>query len=142
MPKLFMYGTDLQELEQMMMVPNLLPKRSGMIVVQRIKNKPELLQRGRRSKWIIDYCESNPSSALSKQIVVRDISCEGILVGCFEERTRFILADQRRQTALDQVVAILIDHCYLLAYMHYSLIFYCQPFKKELWIFLITLVNK
>ena len=39
MSKFFMYGSELQELEQLMMlVPNFLPRRSGVIVVQRIRN--------------------------------------------------------------------------------------------------------
>ena len=40
MSKSFMYGSELQELEQLMMlVPNFLPRRSGVIVVQRIRNE-------------------------------------------------------------------------------------------------------
>jgi hypothetical protein len=34
-----MYGTDLQELEQLMMlVPNYMPRRSGVIVVKKVEN--------------------------------------------------------------------------------------------------------
>lgn len=37
MSKFFMYGTELQELEQLMMlVPNFIPKRSGVIVVKKV----------------------------------------------------------------------------------------------------------
>ena len=35
-----MYGSELQEIEQLMMlVPNFLPRRSGVIVVQRIRSE-------------------------------------------------------------------------------------------------------
>lgn len=40
MTRYFMYGTELQELEQlMMMVPNFMPRRNGMIIVNRCKFK-------------------------------------------------------------------------------------------------------
>ena len=42
MSKFFMYGTELHELEQLMMlVPNFMPRRSGVIVVKGIENKKE-----------------------------------------------------------------------------------------------------
>ena len=42
MSKFFMYGSELQELEQLMMlVPKFLPRRSGVIVMQRIRNEEE-----------------------------------------------------------------------------------------------------
>ncbi len=44
MPKFFMYGSELQELEQLMMlVPNFLPRRSGVIVVYKQKGRFFLL---------------------------------------------------------------------------------------------------
>jgi hypothetical protein len=40
MSKSFMYGLELQELEQLMiLVPNFLPRRSGVIVVQKMRNE-------------------------------------------------------------------------------------------------------
>lgn len=42
MSKFFMYGTELQELEQiMMLVPNFLPRRSGVIIQKKLQNKNE-----------------------------------------------------------------------------------------------------
>ncbi|MGB4660131.1 MAG: hypothetical protein WBI07_13200 [Mobilitalea sp.] len=42
MSKFFMYGTDLHELEQLMMlVPNFTPRRSGVIIVKEINKKNE-----------------------------------------------------------------------------------------------------
>lgn len=45
MSKFFMYGTDLHELEQLMMlVPNFTPRRSGVIVMkERIKRMKKLI---------------------------------------------------------------------------------------------------
>lgn len=92
MSKLFMYGSDLQELEKLMMlVTNFLPRRNEVIVVQRIRNAPEFLQHGRRSKLITDYCGANQSSSISKQIAADDISYEEILGRCFEKSDSYPL---------------------------------------------------
>ena len=92
MSKLFMYGSDLQELEQLMMlVPNFLPRRSGVIVVQRIKNEPKFLQHGKCRKRITDYCGTNTSNSLLKQIAVGKISYEEILGICFEKSDSYQL---------------------------------------------------
>ena len=99
MSKLFMYGSELQELEQLMMlVPNFLPRKSGVIVVQRIRNEPELLQHGKCRNRITDYCASNHSSTMSKQITTGDISYEEILGRCFENSDSYPL--KRRLTDL------------------------------------------
>lgn len=40
MSKFFMYGTELHELEQLMMlVPNFMPRRSGVIVVKEVEKR-------------------------------------------------------------------------------------------------------
>ena len=45
MSKYFMYGTELQELEQLMMlVPNFMPRRSGVIIVKKLQNKNESIR--------------------------------------------------------------------------------------------------
>lgn len=101
MSKLFMYGSELQELEQLMMlVPNFLPKRSGVIVVQRIRNEPEFLQHVKCRKRITDYCGSKPARSLSKQIAAGDISYEEILGKCFENSDSYSL--KRRFTDLNR----------------------------------------
>ncbi|WP_395546899.1 MULTISPECIES: hypothetical protein [unclassified Lacrimispora] len=42
MSKFFMYGTELHELEQLMMlVPYFMPRRSGVIVMKKVENKKE-----------------------------------------------------------------------------------------------------
>lgn len=42
MSKFFMYGTELQDIEQMMMlVPNFIPRRSGVVVVKKLQYENE-----------------------------------------------------------------------------------------------------
>ncbi|WKY46655.1 hypothetical protein Q5O24_09720 [Eubacteriaceae bacterium ES3] len=87
-----MYGSELQELEQLMMlVPNFLPRRSGVIVVQRIRNEPEFLQHGNCRKRITDYCATNKSYTMSEQITAGDISYEELLARCFENSDSYSL---------------------------------------------------
>lgn len=101
MSKLFMYGTEHQELEQLMMlVPNFLPRRNGVIVVQRIRNEPEFLQHGRCSKRITDYCGSKPGTSMSKQIATGDISYVEILGKCFKNSESYPL--EKRITDLNR----------------------------------------
>ena len=46
MSKFFMYGTELHELEQLMMlVPNFMPRRSGVIVVKELENRKDPIER-------------------------------------------------------------------------------------------------
>lgn len=65
-----MFSSELQELEKLMMlVPNFLPRRSGVIIVQRIIN--EEVPRGyeRDYEQISAYCSSNVSSVVTNKIV-------------------------------------------------------------------------
>ena len=65
MSKFFMYGSELQELEQLMMlVPNFLPRRSGVIVVQRIRNEEVPSGFERDYEHITAYCKSNSISRI------------------------------------------------------------------------------
>lgn len=52
-----MYGTDLYELEQLMMlVPNFMPRRSGVIVMNKVENKKEPVGCQACEYPISDYC--------------------------------------------------------------------------------------
>lgn len=69
MSKLFMYGSELQELEQLMMlVPNFLPRISGVIVVQRFRNEEGPCGFERDYEHITAYCSSNVSSGVKNKI--------------------------------------------------------------------------
>ena len=69
MSKFFMNGSEFQEIEQLMMlVPNFLPRRSGVIVVQNFGN--EEVQNGFERDYgrITAYCSSNASSSFINKI--------------------------------------------------------------------------
>lgn len=86
MSKLFMYGSELQELEQLMMiVPNFLPKRSGVIVVQRFRNEEGLCGFERDYEHITAYCSSNVSSGVKNKITGGNINYEELVCTCFEK---------------------------------------------------------
>lgn len=86
MSKFFMYGSELQELEQLMMlVPNFLPRRSGVIVVQRITNGEVPSGFERDYRRITAYCSSNASSRVSNQIAGGNINYEDIVSSCFDK---------------------------------------------------------
>ena len=86
MSKFFMYGSELQELEQLMMlVPNFLPRRSGVIVVQRIRNKEGSKEFERDYERITAYCKSNETSRATNQIAGGNINYEEIVSSCFEK---------------------------------------------------------
>ena len=86
MSKFFMYGSELQEIEQLMMlVPNFLPRRSGVIVVQRIRNEEVPSRFEKDYEHITAYCNSNTSSRVSNQIAGGVINYEEIICSCFEK---------------------------------------------------------
>ena len=69
MSKFFMNGSEFQEIEQLMMlVPNFLPRRSGVIVVQRIGNEEGSTEFESDYKHITAYCSSNASSSFINKI--------------------------------------------------------------------------
>ena len=81
-----MYGSELQELEQLMMlVPNFLPRRSGVIVVQRIRNEEGSTGFERGNERITEFCKSTSTSRVSNQIAVGGITYEEIVYSCFEK---------------------------------------------------------
>lgn len=92
MSKLYMYGTELQELEQLMMlVPNFMPRKSGMIVVH-----------GRNRQTLVSKCHPCPNDERRRQknetgdpnsernILVFD-SYKDIAFSCFKRRRSFRL---------------------------------------------------
>lgn len=86
MSKFFMYGSELQELEQLMMlVPNFLPRRSGVIVMQRIRNEEGPSGFERDNERITEYCKSTSTSRISNQIAGGGITYEEIVCSCFEK---------------------------------------------------------
>ncbi len=62
----------------MMLVPNFLPRRSGVIVVQRIRNEEGSRGFERDYERITEYCKSNVSSRAINQIAGGDINYEEI----------------------------------------------------------------
>lgn len=86
MSKFFMYGSELQEIEQLMMlVPNFLPRRSGVIVVQRFRSEEGSTAFERDYERITAYCSSNASSGVTNKIAGGVINYEEIVCSCFEK---------------------------------------------------------
>lgn len=86
MSKFFMYGSELQELEQLMMlVPNFLPRRSGVIVVQRFRNEEVPSRFEKDYEHITAYCNTSTSSRVSNQIAGGVINYEETVCNCFEK---------------------------------------------------------
>ena len=61
----------------MMLVPNFLPRRSGVIVVQRIRNEEGYRGFVRDNEFITEYCKSIASSEVLNQIAGGDITFVG-----------------------------------------------------------------
>ncbi len=78
MSKYFMYDTELQELEQLMMlVPNFLPRRSGVIVVKKIHDKKENLRCSDCNNYVGGQC--------SEKLGARLICYKTIVENCYKE---------------------------------------------------------
>jgi hypothetical protein len=70
MSKFFMYGNDYQELEQLMMlVPNFMPRRSGVIVVKKVEKKKEPKECQACDYPISDCCNDIPCINLAERMV-------------------------------------------------------------------------
>ncbi len=86
MSNFFMYGSELQEIEQLMMlVPNFLPRRSGVTVVQRFRNEEGSTKFESEYEHITAYCSSNASSGVTIKIAGDVINYEEIVSSCFEK---------------------------------------------------------
>ena len=75
MSKYFMYGTELQELEQLMMlVPNFMPRGSGVIVVKKMYGKKENLRCNDCNNYIEGQCAENICNYFTERLAVGE-SC-------------------------------------------------------------------
>ena len=100
MSKLFMYGSDFQELEQLMMlVPNFSPRRSGVIVVQKIRNEPKHVNSRKRGKFITEYCNSESNDQLLNQGLTGHMNYEEIINKCFKANDYYSLNKRLRELA-------------------------------------------
>lgn len=86
MPKYFMYGSELQELEQLMMlVPNFFPRRSGEIVVQRINKEEKPFGFGEGSYLVCDCYRFGLPTGFSEQLAAGEINYREIIYKYFEK---------------------------------------------------------
>ena len=86
MSKYFMYGTELQELEQMMMlVPNFMPRRSGVIIVKKLQNKNESIRCIDCNYFIGSQCSKNICSCFTERLEAGMICYETIVKNCYKE---------------------------------------------------------
>lgn len=81
-----MCDSDLREIEQLMMlVPNFLPRRSGVIVVQNFRNREVANNLDQDYKQITGYCCKGRPSGAAIQIPNGVFDYEKILSSCFEK---------------------------------------------------------
>lgn len=100
MTKFFMYESDQQDLEQLMMlVPNFLPRRSGVVVMQRIKNQVESIGFERSRDFVLEFCKSNISDRGMDSVRGGEIYYEDIIKRCFEKNKGY-----RLNKRLDELV--------------------------------------
>ncbi|MEA5011047.1 MAG: hypothetical protein VB100_04930 [Angelakisella sp.] len=86
MSKFFMCDSESREIEQLMMlVPNFLPRRSGVIVVQKFRNGEVANNIDCDYKQITAYCSKGRSSRAANQIPCGVFDYEEILCSCFEK---------------------------------------------------------
>ena len=85
MSKFFMCDSELREIEQLMMlVPNFLPRRSGVIVVQKYRNGDVPNNLDRDYNQLTAYCCKDRSSGAANKIPCGVFDYEEILCSCFE----------------------------------------------------------
>lgn len=86
MPKYFMYGSELQELEQLMMlIPNFFPRRSGVIVVQSINKEEKPFGFDEGSYLVRDCCRFSLPTRFSERLAAGEINYGEIICKCFEK---------------------------------------------------------
>jgi hypothetical protein len=94
-----MYGTDYQELEQLMMlVPNFMPRRSGVIVVKKVEKKKELEECQACDYPISDCCNDTPCIYFAERLAVGMVDYAAIVDNYFKECGSYYL--KRRLEAL------------------------------------------
>lgn len=85
MSKFFMYGTDFQELEQLMMlVPNFMPRRSGVIVVNKVENNKERVGCQACDYPISDCCNDIPCIYFAERLTAGLVDYSGIVENFFK----------------------------------------------------------
>jgi hypothetical protein len=86
MSKFFMYGTELQELEQLMMlVPNFIPRRSGVIVVKKVEKKKEAASCEECGYPVSNNFNETDCICFTKKLVGKLICYEDIVESCYKE---------------------------------------------------------
>lgn len=86
MSKFFMYGTDLHELEQLMMlVPNFMPRRSGVIVVKKVENKKEPVRCQDCDYPISDCCNDIPCIYFAERLAAGLVDYARIVENYFKD---------------------------------------------------------
>lgn len=92
MPRLFMYGTELQELEQLMMlVPRFLPREKGLIVVGETTDVKGGIKKCRScEKWGKENCGGTAFTTLTNSMMEMDrITYREMIIECFSEISHF-----------------------------------------------------
>ena len=86
MSKFFMYGTELQEMEQMMMlVPNFMPRGSGVIILKKSKNKNESIECPDCCYFIGSKCSNNSCICIAERLAAGMICYKAIVENCYKE---------------------------------------------------------
>ncbi len=85
MSKFFMYGSELQELEHLiMLVPNIYQEEVGVFAVQRFRNEEVPSRFEKDYEYIKAYCNSNVSGRVSNKIAGGNINYEETICSCFD----------------------------------------------------------
>ncbi|MPM07451.1 hypothetical protein SDC9_53757 [bioreactor metagenome] len=80
MSKFFMYGTELQDIEQMMMlVPNFIPRRSGVVVVKKLQYENEGVTCHDCDRYKRSRCHDNTLSCFAEKVASGEICYEKIV---------------------------------------------------------------
>jgi len=86
MSKYFMYGTELQEFEKLMMlVPNFLPRRSGVIIQKKLQNKNESIRYPDCNNYFGGQCSEKICGCFSERLAAGLICYETIVENCYRE---------------------------------------------------------
>jgi hypothetical protein len=92
MSKFFMYGIDLHELEQLMMlVPNFMPRRSGVTVVKKVENKKEPVGCQACDYPISDCCNDTLCIYLAERLAAGLLDYAAIVENHFKDNSTFQL---------------------------------------------------
>ncbi len=86
MSKYFMYGTGLQEFEKLMMlVPNFLPRGSGVIVQKKLQNKNESIRCPNCNNYFCGQCSEKICGSFCEKLAARLICYKTIVENCYRE---------------------------------------------------------